>query len=153
MKLRVKAQIALHLFVGLGAVAGGLAAIFNPIDPLGAPLHLLDGSPFHSYFLIGIFLAGVIGGGNLTSSILVWKFPIVGNIASLGMGIVLMLWIVIQCIIIKSIIALHIIFFLIGLVQSIWAFLTLRKTTSLTHNPNAATADPIVGESSIRTKR
>jgi len=28
---------ALHLFVGIGALAGGLAAIVNPQDPLGVP--------------------------------------------------------------------------------------------------------------------
>lgn len=127
MKSRSIILFVLHLIVGIGAIAGGLAAIINPIDPLGVPLSLLDGSPFHSYLPIGIFLFGVIGIGNIIGSILLFLFPTFANIASFMLGLLLMLWIIIQCIIIKTVNFLHVIFFLIGFIESTLASITLRK--------------------------
>ena len=41
MKKVYKILFVLHLFVGIGAMAGGLAAITNPYEPLGVFLVLL----------------------------------------------------------------------------------------------------------------
>jgi len=118
----------IHLFVGLGAMAGGLAAILNPIDPLGAPLSLLEGSPFRSFLLIGLFLFTVLGLGNLLAALLVARFSVVGAPFSKKLGVLMMLWIVIQCVIISSVVALHIIFFVIGALQVVLASRSLHHS-------------------------
>ena len=128
MKKRSIPLFVIHLFVSLGAMAGGLAAILNPIDPLSAPLSLLYGSPFRSYLLIGLFLFAVLGLGNLLAAFLVARFPVAGPLLSLLLGVLMMLWIIIQCIIISSVVALHIIFFLIGAMQVLLASSSLRQS-------------------------
>ncbi len=118
-----KTLFTLHLIVGIGALAGGYGCLADIYNPLGAPLTLLENSPFTSYFIPGLFLFGVIGLGNIICSILVWRYSIVGMISSLALGLALSAWIVIQCIILQGIVALHIIFLVVGLVQtglSLW---------------------------------
>ncbi|MGE4585081.1 MAG: hypothetical protein AB7C91_10575 [Sphaerochaeta sp.] len=120
--------IALHLFVGIGAMAGGFACLTNPYAPLGAPLALLEHSPFTSYFLPGLFLFGVLGIGNLFAAFCLYKFEIFGLVVSLLWGLILTFWIVIQCIMIQSIAALHVIFFCYGLVQTSLALARLIQS-------------------------
>ncbi len=118
-----KTLFTLHLIIGIGALAGGYGCLADIYYPLGAPLTLLENSPFTSYFIPGLFLFCVIGLGNIAASILVWRYSIVGMIGSLALGLALSAWIVIQCIILQDIEALHIIFLVVGLVQtglSLW---------------------------------
>jgi hypothetical protein len=42
MKIVHRLLFALHAFVGVGAVFGGLAAITNPKSPLGIPIEVLN---------------------------------------------------------------------------------------------------------------
>lgn len=128
MTKRTMPLFVIHLFVGLGAMAGGLSAILNPIDPLGAPLSLLAGSPFRSYLLVGLFLFTVLGLGNLLAAVVVVRFSVVGPLLSLLLGVLMMLWIVMQCIIIASIVALHFIFFFIGALQTVLASHSLQQS-------------------------
>ena len=118
-----KTLFTLHLIVGIGGLAGGYGCLSDIYNPLGAPLSLLENSPFTSYFFPGLFLLFIIGLGNIVCSILVLRYPIVGMMGSLALGIALSAWIVIQCIILQGIVALHIIFLVVGLVQtglSLW---------------------------------
>jgi hypothetical protein len=49
-------------FLGLGAVAGGVALIISPSgDLLKMPLSLIEKSPFRSYLIPGIILFSVLG--------------------------------------------------------------------------------------------
>lgn len=41
MKTVYRLLFALHVFVGLGALGGGLAAITNPKEPLGVSIDML----------------------------------------------------------------------------------------------------------------
>jgi len=43
---------ALHLFVGIGAIGGGLA-VLNPDEPLGMPVEALKNAPFSNYLIPG----------------------------------------------------------------------------------------------------
>ncbi|NLE15042.1 MAG: hypothetical protein GX626_04110 [Spirochaetales bacterium] len=118
-----KTLFTLHVIVGIGGLAGGYGCLSDIYNPLGAPLSLLENSPFTSYFFPGLFLLFIIGLGNIVCSILVLRYPIVGMMGSLALGIALSAWIVIQCIILQDIVALHIIFLVVGLVQtglSLW---------------------------------
>ena len=118
-----KILFILHVIVGIGGMAGGYGCLADIYNPLGAPLSLLENSPFTSYFIPGLFLFGIIGLGNIVCSLLVWRYSIVGTLSSLALGFALSAWIVIQCVILQDIVALHIIFLVVGLVQtglSLW---------------------------------
>lgn len=115
----------LHLLVGIGATAGGLAAVTDPTSPLGMPTDMLETGPFEDYLLPGLFLMIVLGLGNLAVVVPAIKKIRFHGILSGGMGAVLVCWIVIQCYILQSIAALHVIFFLIGAVQGCLALVLL----------------------------
>lgn len=125
MKRVYSVLFALHLFVGIGAMAGGLAAILNPQEPLGAPIELLQNSPFSNFLIPGIILFTVIGLGNVISAItLGLRFKFQGYVSVVFSG-ALVIWIIVQCIMINSIVFLHVLFFIIGLIQSVLSALII----------------------------
>ncbi|WP_422478168.1 hypothetical protein [Pleomorphochaeta sp. DL1XJH-081] len=117
----------LHVVIGVGALGGGYACIVEPMAPLGAPLSMLEGSPFGSFFIPGVVLFGLFGIGNIVGAVLLARrFKWHGYIAGvLGGGMVL--WIVIQVLIIKTIAFLHILFFFIGIVEASIGFAMLLQ--------------------------
>ncbi len=118
MKTVHRLLFAMHVFVGIGALGGGLAAITNPHDPLGVPSELLKNSPFNDFFIPGIILFTLLGIGNLLSAFMFrYKSKYQGYISSI-FGWALVIWIVVQCIMLDTVHFLHVIFFLIGLVKS-----------------------------------
>lgn len=123
----------LPIFVGIGALAGGYACLADIYNPIGAPLSLLEHSPFTSYFLPGLFLFIVIGLGNLVCAVMVWRFSIVGMLSSLALGLALSAWIVIQCWILQATAALHIMFLMVGLLQTALALWQLIKSGDLVY--------------------
>ena len=117
MKKVYKILFAIHLFVGIGAIAGGLAAITNPNEPLGASVELLKNSPFSNYLIPGIILFTIIGLGNIFSALIFrLNFKLQGYISSI-FSFALVIWIIVQCIMLKSIVFLHVLYFGIGLIQ------------------------------------
>lgn len=118
-------SIILHLFVGVGAMAGGLACLLDPYAPLGAPVTMLEGSPFDSFLIPGIILFGLIGIGNVLGGILFrlhWKYqPYVSGL----LGGALVVWIIVQCIILRDVVFLHVLFFGFGAVQGCLALAML----------------------------
>lgn len=119
--------IALHIFVGIGALAGGLAAIMDPIHPLGVSVELLEHSPFDSYLIPGIILFTVIGLGNILSAFVFhFRLNYHGYISSF-FGWALVVWIVVQCIMLRSVVFLHVLYFLIGLIQASLAMAVLYE--------------------------
>ncbi len=117
----------MHLFVGIGALFGGMAAILDPWEPAGVPAEMLEGSPFTNYFIPGLILFTVIGLGHVFSAATaIRKSEYQGYISSVfSWG--LMIWIVVQCIMINAVALLHVIFFLIGLVGAVLAWIILYK--------------------------
>jgi len=108
----------LHLFVGIGAVGGGLAAIINPQEPLGMPLEPLRNSPFSNYLIPGIILFSIIGLGNIFSALMFrFKSKFQGYISSV-FSWALVIWIVVQCIMLNDVAFLHVLFFIIGLIEA-----------------------------------
>lgn len=119
MKLVYRFLFVLHVFVGIGAMAGGMAAITNPNAPLGAPVDMLKNSPFDNFLIPGIILFTIIGLGNIISALVInSKSRYKGYISSV-FGWALVIWIVVQCIMINSVVFLHILFFSIGLLQAV----------------------------------
>ncbi len=88
------ALIALSAFVALTAIAGGLAMAFDVdrrVDPAW-----LDGTPFSSYRLPGVALAGLVGGSALTAVIALLNDDTLGAGLSVAAGLILVGWIAVE---------------------------------------------------------
>ncbi len=110
---------ALHILVGIGAVCGGLAAITDPNSPMGIPTETLEYSPFDNFLIPGLILFAVIGLGNLLSAgMFLARTKYQGYISSV-FSWALVIWIIVQVIMLRSVVFLHVLFFLIGLVQAL----------------------------------
>lgn len=122
MKIVNRLMIFLHMFVGIGALVGGMMAILNPHSPFGITL---KNSPFTSFLIPGIILFTILGIGNIISAIVVYYKPWFYGYVSSVFSWALVIWIIVQCIMLESVVALHVIFFSIGLVQAALAMLIL----------------------------
>jgi peptidoglycan/LPS O-acetylase OafA/YrhL len=87
------ALLVLEVFVGLGAVAGGVGVATNAI---GLPDDLLRGSPFGSYLIPGLVLLFVVGGSQLVAAAAVSRRHESGAPASALAGLLLVGWMVVQ---------------------------------------------------------
>ncbi|HWR11552.1 MAG TPA: hypothetical protein VN445_07015 [Rectinemataceae bacterium] len=127
MKALRRLIAGIHIFVGIGALGGGLAALGNPAAPLGMSLDALKNGPFIDFFVPGLFLFLVIGLGNIVTAWVVLKKASYHGLASGVMGSIMVVWIVIQCWIMQSVIFLQALYFFIGAVQGFLALLLLYK--------------------------
>lgn len=88
--------IALEIFLGIGAIGGGLALMAGPHgEVLPLPVSALDGSPLSDYFLPGAILFTILGTGPLGAAILAWRRP-VAPMLTVAMGGALLVWLVVQ---------------------------------------------------------
>ena len=88
---------ALLLFVGIGAVAGGLGVILDPSGKSsGVSVDLLMNSPFKNFLIPGIVLFTVIGLTSLFVSFLTFKQHLLSGGATIVLGFIMILWIVLQ---------------------------------------------------------
>jgi hypothetical protein len=112
----------LHFFVGVGALFGGGAALLNPVNPLGFPIEILSGSPFSNFFVPGLILFTVIGLGSIFAGVTALRRSKLQGYYSSVASWALIIWIVVQCLMINTVVFAHIFYFLIGLVGAVLAF-------------------------------
>ena len=67
---------------------------------LDLPSEWLDGTPFSNYFIPGLILLVVIGGSMLAASLAVWSRNLFAGPASLVVGSILLIWIIVQVVLI-----------------------------------------------------
>lgn len=131
-KFYQKLLIVLHFFIGIGAVAGGFGGATNPQGLMGITTEALKTGPFDSFLIPGLFLMIVIGIGNLFAGFIVLKKLRFWPYTTGFMAIVLVSWIVIQCVMMQAIAALHVIFFILGTIQGLIAlYVFLRDIVKL----------------------
>jgi hypothetical protein len=88
---------SLQLFVGVGAVGGGLALILEPSGAkLGIPQNLLENSPFSTYLVPGVVLFAVNGFGSLAGAAATFMRCRYSGEAAVALGAVLVSWIMLQ---------------------------------------------------------
>lgn len=117
MKPLYRLLFALHVFVGICAIAGGLAGIINPQTPLGMPVEQISNSPFNNYLIPALILF-IIGIGNFLSALMyLVKSRFQGYISSVSSW-ALVVFIIVQCIMLSTVNFLHVIYFIIGLVEA-----------------------------------
>lgn len=125
MKFVNRSLLFLHIFIGVGAMAGGLMAILNPERPGGMPAETLEYSPFSNFLIPGIILFVVIGLGNILCALLmIYKIRYQAYISCI-ISAALVIWIIVQCIMLRAVVSLHIIFFIFGLVEGVLSLLLL----------------------------
>lgn len=84
-------------FAALNAFGGGYYAMAGAE---GVPLEWLEGSPFRSYLIPGIFLFGIVGGAFLTAAILAFVRSRHARMAAFLAVAVVFGWLVVQMMII-----------------------------------------------------
>ena len=120
-----RVAIGLHWFVGVGAMAGGFAAITNPSAPMGMSADALKNSPFHDFLIPGIILFALLGLGNVACAALFHRKTGLRWYASGVLGGILVVWIVVQCVMLRAVAGLHVIFFALGGIQAAIAAVVL----------------------------
>lgn len=106
---------ALQVFMGLGAVGGGFLLVKDPSGiELRLPLSLLDGSPFANFLIPGIFLLIVNGIGSMIGAGFSFTRSRYAQDIAIALGVIMILWIVIQLIIIKSFHWVQAFYFILG---------------------------------------
>lgn len=86
------ATVAIDAFVGVTAIAGGIALAAG-LEQDRFPLSWLRRTPFRDYTLPGMILAGVVGGSAAVAALLTLRFPRSGGTASMVAGAALIGWI------------------------------------------------------------
>lgn len=127
MKALYRSMTALHVLVGIGASAGGLGAVLNPLAPMGMSTDALRNGPFKDFLIPGLFLMCVLGLGNLAAAVAVARKARLHGIFSGALGALMVAWIVIQCLILEAVVGLHVIFFCLGAIQGILAIVLLYR--------------------------
>ena len=118
---------ALQVFIGLGAVGGGLGLILDPSGSnLGIPLELLKGTPFSSFLVPGIVLLAVNGFGSLIGASATFKRHRRAGEIAMALGFFLVAWILIQIYWFSSFHWLHVLYLGLGLLELALGWL-LRK--------------------------
>ena len=95
------AAIALEIFLGVGAVGGGLALMAGPngeIFPI--PVAALSGSPFANYFVPGAVLFTTLGIGPLGAAVLAWRRHPAAPLLTLAVGGALLIWLVVEIVVV-----------------------------------------------------
>jgi hypothetical protein len=80
-------------FVGLNALGGGY---YGMTGAKGIPLEWLEGSPFHNYFIPGLFLFVVVGGSSLIAAIAVLRQRRLARKLSFTCGAIILVWLAVQ---------------------------------------------------------
>ena len=127
MRLVYLLLFALHLFVGIGAVFGGLAAILDPQEPLGISADFLVNSPFTNFLIPGIILFTIIGLGNIISALTLRFNSQNQGYISFVFGLSLVIFILVQCIMLNSVVFLHVLYFLFGIIQIALSIIILNE--------------------------
>ena len=118
---------ALQAIISLGAIGGGLLLVIDPSgSTLGVPSSLLEGSIFPNFLIPGIFLLVVNGFGSGIAAVFSFKNSHYTQGIAIALGVILVLWIVIQVIIIRSIGWLHGIYFFLGIIE-LWLGIYIRR--------------------------
>jgi hypothetical protein len=121
--------IVLQFLLGLGALAGGAVLMAAPDGSImHMPLSMLKYSPFPNYLIPGAILFTVLGVYPVLVAYCLWQRPAWrwpeglnplkhmhwSWAASLAAGVILVIWITVQVLLIRSVAFLHVLYFVWG---------------------------------------
>jgi len=111
-----KACMGLLAFLGLGALAGGIALVARPDGSImGFDVSILAGSPFVDFLVPGLILGGLFGVGSFATAALGLRHAASAPFLAFAIGFGQMLWIAIELAIIGEFSFLHPTMFTIGM--------------------------------------
>lgn len=117
----------LQLFVGMGAIAGGLPMILTPDGSnQGLNTEVLSNTPFSDFFIPGLFLLAVNGIGSLIASYFSLKTMKEAGILGMIFGFLLMAWIVIQVLLIGFVSWLQPLYLALGTLELFWGLRIIK---------------------------
>jgi hypothetical protein len=128
--LTVWGHILLVLFLlnGIGGVVGGIGVMKGTLP---FPEVWLEGTPFQSYFLPGLILCVVVGGGHLAAvCALLWRHTMAGT-ASLLAGLILTGWMIGELKLIGFQAPIQVWFVGVGLIEIGLSFARLQKNEGI----------------------
>lgn len=126
--------IVLQLFLGIGAIAGGLAFVIDPTGGLlQMPVTMLERSPFNNFLIPGLLLITLLGIVPLivTSALIRrWDWPLAEKLNvfadkhwswtyTLYTGFALIIWITVQVYMLQTVAVIHLGYMLLGLLIQI----------------------------------
>jgi len=118
----------IQFFVAIGAVPAGYSMIVEPSgSDLGMTTAILEGSPFSSFLIPGIFLFTVNGIFNIIAAVLSFRKYRYAGLAGLFLGFALLIWISVQ---VYSVGLNHFLqpsYFIIGLFEIFISIILIRK--------------------------
>jgi uncharacterized membrane protein len=110
------ACLGLLAFLGLGALAGGVALVLKPDGSImQMPASMLAGSPFPDFLVPGLILGGLFGIGSFAVVELGRRDARPAPFLAFAIGCGQMIWIVVELMIIKGVSFLHPLYFGVGL--------------------------------------
>ena len=116
--IAVTILMILLVLLGLGGIGGGLSMLADPSgDLLGLPLVLLESVTVKNFLLPGMFLLVVMGILPLVAAYGLWRGQQRARIATIGLSIVLILWICVQIYLWGAPIAIQIVYLVLGVVM------------------------------------
>jgi hypothetical protein len=117
-----------QLFIAIGAIPAGIGYLMDTSGKdMGVTPELLKDSPLDSFLLPGLFLLVVNGLCQVAGAVFSFMKHRLAGIAGIMLGIVLVLWIVVQVIWIGMISFLQPLFFVVGMAEVLLGGLILRK--------------------------
>lgn len=119
--------VVLHVMVGILALMGGWAAISDPMSPFGISTDMLTNSPFRSFLIPGWLLFIFIGLGQLTAALIYFLRPRYQAYASFFASGVLLVWLLVQVLMIRTIETMHLVTFLVACTQLGLSLLLIYK--------------------------
>ncbi len=130
------AGIALLVFLGIGATAGGLSLTIKPDGSImQMPLRFLDGSPFADFFWPGLILLALFGVGSLATAAL-WAARVpAAPFLAFAIGCGQMIWIVVELAIIGELSFLHPTMFATGALIALCAFQSGQPVLRASRSP------------------
>jgi hypothetical protein len=106
--------IVLEIFLGIGALLGGIQFILAPDGHLlGVPVSMLTGTPFHSFLVPGLLLFTLVGLGPIVAAALTARRRAAGPLAAFAVGLTLMVWITVEMVIFAGVTSLFWAFYLV----------------------------------------
>lgn len=120
-----------QILIGLGAMLGGGMLVADPTgQALGMSVTWLDGTPFTNYLIPGLTLLLVNGLGTLIGSVFTLKLHQFAGEFALALGTFMILWITIQVSLIGYMNFLQPLYFVVGIVESVFGLLLMRSRAS-----------------------
>lgn len=120
----------MQTLIALTALAGGFFFIKDPTGAaMGYSVSMLEGSLFPNFLIPGLFLFLVNGVGSLIGAVLSFIRNRYAGPAAIALGAILVAWIVIQVLVIRSINWLHAVYFVLGLAELVLGLQIRRRQT------------------------